>query len=82
MRSASSASSISSTFSAFRSPDRERLKLPRNTVSSATVSFACMKLCSPPPGRQGSDRLPENSPCITRSSSGSFHATLPFWRHW
>ena len=59
-----------------------QVEAARNTVSSATVSFACMKLCSPPPGRHGSDRLPENSPCITRSSSGSFHATFPFWRHW
>ena len=40
--SASCASSISSTFSAFCSPECERLKLPAKTVSSATVTFACM----------------------------------------
>ncbi len=42
MRSASAASAISSTFSAFISPERERLNEPRNTMSSATVTFACM----------------------------------------
>ena len=41
-RSASAASSSSSTFSAFRSPEWERLKLPTKTVSSQTVTFACM----------------------------------------
>ncbi len=40
--SASFASSISSTFSAFISPECDRLKLPANTTSSATVTFACM----------------------------------------
>src|SRR5204863_9301537 len=42
IRSASAASSISSTFSAFDSPEWERLKEPTKTVSSATVTFACM----------------------------------------
>jgi hypothetical protein len=42
IRSASSASSIWSTFSAFCSPEWERLKLPTKTVSSQTVTFACM----------------------------------------
>ena len=42
MRSASPASTISSTFSAFSSPERERLKEPTKTTSSATVTFACM----------------------------------------
>ena len=32
----------STMFSAFRSPERERLNDPQKTVSSATVSFACM----------------------------------------
>ena len=31
-----------STFSAFISPECDRLKLPANTMSSATVTFACM----------------------------------------
>ena len=35
-------SAISSTFSAFISPERERLNEPRKTTSSATVTFACM----------------------------------------
>src|SRR5204863_4276337 len=42
IRSASSGSEISSTFSAFCSPECERLKLPANTTSSQTVIFACM----------------------------------------
>ena len=37
------ASSISSTFSAFSSPERERLYEPTNTTSSITEIFACMK---------------------------------------
>src|SRR5207244_3313337 len=41
-RAAIPASSISSTFSAFSSPECERLKLPTNVVSSHTVTFACM----------------------------------------
>ena len=44
-RSASSASCTSSTFSAFISPERDRLNEPAKTVSSATVTFACMKSC-------------------------------------
>ena len=42
-RSASSGSCSSSTFSAFRSPERDRLNEPAKTKSSATVTFACMK---------------------------------------
>ena len=38
----SAASRISSTFSAFCSPERERLNEPRKTVSSATLTLACM----------------------------------------
>ncbi len=71
----------SSTFSALSSPDRDRLKLPVKTVSSATVTFACMKSWSVP-GPHGVEGFPENGACMTRSSSGSFHETLPFWRHW
>ena len=43
IRSASSGSRTSITFSAFISPERERLNEPANTMSSATVTFACMK---------------------------------------
>ena len=42
-RSASAGSCSSSTFSAFISPERERLNEPANTTSSATVTLACMK---------------------------------------
>ena len=47
-RSAIAASSSSSTFSAFCSPERERLNEPTKTVSSQTMSFACMKSCTVP----------------------------------
>jgi hypothetical protein len=40
-----------------------------------------MKSCTPPAGLHGVERLPENGPAITRSSSGSFQAALPFARH-
>ena len=50
---------ISSTFSAFRSPEREKLNDPTKTTSSATTTFACMKSCSDS-GVQRVDGLPEN----------------------
>src|SRR5215211_4051525 len=59
-RQASSPSLISSTFSAFFSPECERLNEPAKTVSSATTIFACMKLCNDPAGCQASERLPAN----------------------
>ena len=37
---------ISSTFSALRSPEREKLNEPTKSTSSATTTFACMKSCS------------------------------------
>src|SRR5205823_10138946 len=58
-RSASAGSEISSTFSAFSSPECERLKLPTKTRSSATVTFACMQSCTVP-GPYGVECLPEN----------------------
>ena len=50
---------ISSTFSAFRSPEREKLNEPTNETSSATTTFACMKSCTPS-GDHGVDGLPES----------------------
>ena len=81
-RSATPASWISSTFSALRSPERERLKEPTKTTSSATTNLACMKSWSDS-GVHGVDGLPENGaaggPC---SSSGIFQALTPFVAHW
>src|SRR5207244_5063194 len=78
---ASCASCSSSTFSAFCSPDRDRLNEPVKTTSSATTTLACMKSCTVP-SPQGVDGLALKSPFITCSSSGSFHATFPSTRHW
>ena len=75
------ASRISTTFSAFRSPEREKLKEPTNDTSSATTTFACMKSCTPP-GAHGVDGFPENAPRVTIvRSSGIFHALTPFLLH-
>ena len=41
------------------SPEREKLKLPTNAMSSATTTFACMKSCSDV-GDHGVDGLPLN----------------------
>jgi hypothetical protein len=57
------------------------LKLPVKTVSSATVTFACMKSWSEPPGCHGVDGLAEKGASRTRWSSGSFQATFPFTPH-
>ena len=54
------ASWISTTFSAFRSPDREKLKEPTNDTSSATTTFACMKSCTDA-GVHGVEELREQS---------------------
>ena len=65
-----------------RSPERERLKLPTNVVSSATTSFACMKSCTDS-GVQGIDSLPlQGAPSSTLWRSGIFHSLTPFVRHW
>ena len=57
--SAIAGSAISSTFSAFCSPERDRLNRPRKVVSSATVTFACMKSWTVP-GAYGVDPFPLN----------------------
>ena len=63
---------ISSTFSAFRSPEREKLNDPTKTTSSATTTFACMKSCSDS-GVQRVDGLPANgAPVRIVRSSGIF----------
>src|SRR6185436_14787805 len=72
---------ISTTSSAFRSPDREKLNEPTNDTSSATTTFACMKSCTLP-GDHAVDGLPENEPAVTiASSSGIFQALTPFPDH-
>ena len=82
MRPASSGSRISSMFSAFCSPERERLKEPRKTVSSATVSFACMKSWTPPSGRHGVEGLAAKGSLVSAArSSGIFQALWPFSAH-
>jgi len=74
-------SSISRTFSAFRSPEREKLNEPTNDTSSATTTFACMKSWTAP-GDHGVDGFPENAPTVTIvSSSGIFQALTPFRAH-
>ncbi len=62
-------------FSAFRSPDLDRLNEPRKTVSSATVTLACMKSWTSP-APYGVDAFAENRPAIS-SSSGTFQCPLP-----
>src|SRR5581483_9563365 len=71
---------ISSTFSAFFSPLRERLNEPTNVVSSQTQIFACMKSCTVP-SPYGVEFLPVNGPDITCSSNGSFHEMFWFTLH-
>ena len=74
--SASAASVTSSTFSAFCSPERERLKEPTKTTSSATVTLACMKSWTVS-GLHGVEGFPENgSRESTVASSGIFQAPL------
>jgi len=81
-RSARSASSTSTTFSAFISPERDRLNEPAKTVSSATVTFACMKSCGVS-GVHCVDGLPLKSPFeSTDARIGTFQAECPFVRHW
>ena len=75
-------SRISSTFSAFISPERERLNEPTKTVSSATVTLACMKSWTVP-GLHGVEGLPENVELLNvLASSGIFQAEVPFVAHW
>jgi len=81
-RSASPASRTSITFSAFISPERDRLKEPAKTVSSATVTFACMKSWGVS-GVYCVDGLPLKSALAsTEPRIGIFHAEWPFVRHW
>ena len=72
---------ISSTFSAFRSPEREKLNEPTNETSSATTTFACMKSCTPS-GDHGVDGLPENPAlstivCEERDLPGAHAVSAP-----
>ena len=78
---ASSASRTSSTFSALRSPERDRLNEPANTQSSATVTFACMKSWTLS-GVYWVERLPRKSACSsTDARIGIFQADRPLSRH-
>ena len=77
----SPASSISSTFSAFFSPLRERLNDPTNDRVVADGHLRVHEVVHRPPPN-GVDSLPVNGPASTCCSSGSFHETLPFARHW
>jgi len=80
--SATSGSCTSSTFSAFISPERERLKDPTKVTSSATVTLACMKSWGLS-GVYRVDGLPLKSACAnTDATIGIFHADRPLVRHW
>ena len=82
-RSATAGSWISSTFSAFCSPEREKLNEPTKVTSSATTTFACMKSCDrlrrPRRRRLARERRRGRGPC---RSSGIFQALTPFVAHW
>ncbi len=54
---------------------------PTKTVSSQTVTFACMKSWTVP-SPYGVDSFPVNGPAITWRRSGSFQATFWFSPHW
>ena len=70
------------TFSAFISPERDRLNEPVKTVSSATVTFACMKSWGVS-GPYFVDGLPLKSALpSTDARIGIFHAEWPLVRHW
>ena len=74
--------STSRTFSAFISPERERLNDPAKTTSSTTVTLACMKSWTVP-GLQGVDCFPEKGNReSTAASSGIFQGEWPSSRHW
>jgi len=80
--SARAASRTSTTFSAFISPERDRLNDPAKTVSSATVTFACMKSWGVS-GVHWVEGFPLKSPSAsTDARIGTFHAEWPFVRHW
>jgi len=81
-RSARSASWTSNTFSAFISPERDRLNEPANTTSSATVTFACMKSWGVS-GAYCVERFPLKSAFrSTDARIGIFQAECPLERHW
>ena len=81
-RSAIAVSWISSTFSAFRSPEREKLNEPTKETSSATTTLACMKSCSDS-GVQRVEGFPENGAEVRIVfRSGIFQALTPFVAHW